>query len=191
MTELQNPVQKMWQDQPVEGIKMSVEIVQKRAAKFERRIMWRNVREYVASLIAAVLLGYFLVTAHDLLSRVTFALFIAGMAWIVVQLHRKGSSKSMPAGVDTRATLRFYRAELERQREVVTSVWSWYLAPLVPGLAVYTVGYAIKFPRPAAWAGLLLMDTIIAVAFLAIWKMNMQAARCLQRMIDDLNPAEW
>jgi predicted PurR-regulated permease PerM len=191
MTELQNPVQKMWQDQPVEGIKMPVEIVQKRAAKFERRIMWRNVREYVASLIAAVLLGYFLVTAHDLLSRVTFALFIAGMAWIVVQLHRKGSSKSMAAGVDTRTTLRFYRAELERQRKVVTSVWSWYLAPLVPGLAVYTVGYAIKFPRPAAWAGLLLMDTIIAVVFLAIWRINMQAAQCLQRMIDDLNAAEW
>lgn len=191
MTELQNPVQKLWQDQPVEGIKMSVEIVQKRAAKFERRIMWRNVREYVASLIAAVLLGYFLVTAHDLLSRVTFGLFIAAMAWIVVQLHRKGSTKSMPRGLDTRTTLRFYRAELERQREVVTSVWSWYLAPLVPGLAVYTVGYAIKFPHPSAWAGLLLMDTIIAVVFLAIWKMNMRAAQCLQRMIDDLNAAEW
>jgi hypothetical protein len=168
---------------------MSAEVIRKRAATFERRILWRNVREYVASLIAAALLGYFFATAHDVLSRVTFGLFIAAMVWIVVQLHRKGSAKSMPAGVDTLTSLRFYRAELERQREAVTNVWSWYLAPLIPGFLVHTSGYAIKFPRPAAWAGLVLMDTIVAGLFYLVWRMNMRAARCLQRMIDELNGA--
>ena len=169
---------------------MSAEIIRKRATKFERRIWWRNVREYVASLIAVALLGYFFATSHGALFRITFALFIAGMVWIVVQLHRKGSAKSMPAGVDTLTSLRFYRAELERQRAVVSNVWSWYLAPLVPGFVVYTVGYAVSFPRPAAWAGLALMDVIVAALFFAVWKMNMRAARCLQRMIDELEAAE-
>jgi hypothetical protein len=164
--------------------------IRKRAAKFERRILWRNVREYTASAIAAALLAYFLVTAHDLLSQVTFGLFIAAMVWIVVQLHRKGSVKTMPAGADTQTSLQFYRTELERQREAVSSVWSWYLAPLVPGFLVYTVGYAIKFPRPAAWARPALMDAVIAVAFYVVWKMNARAARCLQRMIDELNATE-
>jgi len=190
MNELENPVQKMWQDQPVEGIRMSAEMIHKRAAKFERRIMWRNVREYVASLIATVLFGYFLVTARDVLSRVTFGLFIAAMVWIVFQLHRKGSAKRMPLGVDTLTSLRFYRAELERQRAAVANVWSWYLAPMVPGFVVYTVGFAIRFPRPAAWAGLVLMDGMVTVMFFVIWKMNVRAARCLQRMIDELNAAE-
>src|SRR5208337_195711 len=107
---------------------------------------------------------------------------IAGLVWIVVQLHRKGSAKSMPVGVDTLTSLQFYSAELERQREAVSTVWSWYLAPLVPGFVVYTLGYAIRFPRPAAWAGLVLIDAIVAALFFGIWKLNMRAARCLERM---------
>ncbi len=190
MSEVQNPVQKIWQDQPVEGIKMSAEEIRKRAGRFERRIRWRNIREYVGSLIAVGLFVYFFSTTQGTLSRITFALFIAGMLWIVVQLHRKGSAKALPSGVDTLTSLRLYRGELERQRDVVTNVWSWYLAPLVPGFVVYTIGYAIQFQRPAAWAGLALLDAIVAGMFIVIWKMNMRAARCLTRMIEELNAAE-
>jgi len=184
--ELRNPVQKLWQDQPVEGVTMSVEVIRKRAAKFERKIRWRNVREYVAALIAAVPLGYFFVTARDVFARITFGLLIGGLAWMVVQLHRKGSVRSMPTEVSTLTSLQFYRAELERQREAVNTVWSWYLAPLIPGLLVYTVWSAIRSPRPSAWLGLALLDAVIAGMFYVIWKMNVRAARCLQRMIDEL-----
>jgi len=190
MNQLENPVQKLWQDQPVKEIKMPIEEIRRRAGRFERKIRWRNIREYVASLIAVGLFVYFLATSHDLLSRVTFALFIAAMLWIVVALHRKGSAKKLPEGADTLTSLRFYRAELERQREVVGNVWWWYLAPLVPGFVVYTIGYAVKFPRPAAWLGLALMDVIVAGMFYVIWRMNLRAARCLDKMITELNGAE-
>jgi hypothetical protein len=180
----------MWQNQPVEGIRISAETIQKRAARFERRIRWRNVREYAASLIAAALLGYFAVTSHDVLSRVVLGLFIAGLMWISVQLHRKGSSKSLPAGLDTGTSLRWYCTELERQRAAVMSVWSWYLVPMVPGFVVDTVGKAIQSPHPATWAKLLLMDAFGAAAFLLVWKINVRAARCLGRMIDELKAAE-
>ena len=169
---------------------MSPEIIRKRANKFERKILWRNAREYVAALIAAVLLGYFLVTARDLFARVTFGLFIAGLAWMVVQLHRKGSVRTMPTEISTLTSLQFYRTELERQREAVNTVWSWYLAPLIPGFLVYTVWSAIRSPRPAAWLGLALIDVVIAGVFYVVWKMNVRAARCLQRMIDELKAAE-
>lgn len=188
--ELRNPAQRLWQDQPVEGITMSVETIRKRAAKFERKILWRNVREYVAALIAAALLGYFLVTAKDVFARVTFGLFIAGLLWMVVQLHRKGSVMTMPAGLGTLTSLQFYRTQLERQREAVDTVWSWYLAPLIPGFLVYTVWSAIRSPHPATWVGLAVMDVVIAGVFYVIWKMNARAARCLQRMIDELKAAE-
>jgi len=190
MTEPQDSMQKIWQEQPVEGITMPAEVIRKRAARFERKIRWRNYREYAASLIAAAMLGYFVVTTHDALSRAAFGLFLAGLGWIVVQLHRKGAPKSMPPGLDTLTCLRFYRSELERQRAMVASVWSWYLAPLVPGMVVYTVGRAIQSPRPAAWAGLLLFDGGVAAAFLFIWKLNMRAARCLEHTIDELKRTE-
>jgi len=190
MSEQENPTQKLWQNQPVEGIRMSAEEIHKRAGNFEKRIWWRNVREYVASAVAVGLFTYFFATSHDALSRVTFALFIAGMVWIVVQLHRLGSAKSLPVGLDTSSSLRLYRAELERQLAVVKNVFWWYLAPLVPGFVVYTIGYAVKVPRPVAWAGLALMDVIIAGMFYGVWRMNMRAARCLQKMIAELNGAE-
>lgn len=169
---------------------MSMEEIHRRAGKFERKIRWRNIREYVASLIAVALFVYFFTTSHDVLSRVTFGLFIAAMLWIVISLHWKGSAKKLPHGVDTSTGLRLYRTELERQREVVRGVWWWYLAPLVPGFVVYTIGYAIKFRHPAAWLGLALMDLIVAGMFYVIWRMNMRAARCLDKMIGELNSVE-
>ena len=169
---------------------MSIEELRRRAAKFEHRIYWRNVREYLASLFVVGLLAYFFATTQDLLSRVSFGLFMAAMLWIVVQLHRKGSSKKLPSGVDTVTGLRFYRAQLERQLRALTSVWSWYLAPLVPGFVVYTIGHALKVPRLASWVGLAFMDLAAAAVFVWIGRMNQKAARCLQRMIEELNGAD-
>jgi hypothetical protein len=182
-----NSVLEIWQSQPVEVTKMSAEVLRKRASKLEHRVWWRNAREYVASLLAAVPLAYFFVTTHDVVSRVAFGLFFLGLIWIVVQLHRKGSAKRMPTGVDTVTSLHFYREELRRQRDLVTSVWSWYLAPLVPGFIVYTIGQAIRSPHPAAWAKLTLLDASVALAFFFIWKLNMRTARCIDRMIHELN----
>jgi len=190
MNQLENPVQRLWQDQPVEGIKMSIEEIRRRAGKFERRIRFRNIREYVASLIAVGLFAYFFATSHDVISRVTFGLFIAAMLWIVVSLHWKGSATRLPGEVDTLTGLRLYRAELERQRDVVRSVWWWYLAPLVPGFIVYTIGHAVKVPNPVAWLGLALIDLIVAGMFYVIWRMNMRAARCLDKMIAELSALE-
>ncbi len=187
---VENPAQKIWQGQPVEGIKMSDEAIRKRAGKFERRIWWRNIREYLGSLIAVALFLYFFATAHAVLFQLSFGLFIAAMVWVVIQLHRKGAAKNVPAGMDTSTSLQFFRAELERQRDVVSNVWPWYLAPIVPGFVIYTVAYAIAFPRPISWAGLALLDGIVAALFLAVWKMNVRAARCLQRMIDELYAGE-
>lgn len=141
--------------------------------------------------------GYFFKT-HELLFRITFALMIAGMLWIVVQLRRKASARSIPLGADTLTSLRFYRAELERQRDALNNVWPWYLAPLVPGFVAYSVAYAVRmahpsipdaFPHPMSWMRLAVLDIIIVVIFVGLWKLNQRAARRLQRKIDELNGA--
>ncbi len=186
---LHNPVQQLWQSQPLEGIKMSADAIRKRAGKFERRILWRNVREYLSSLVGAVLFGLFFAKTHDVLLRVAYVLFIAGLAWVVIQLHRKGSARSMPVSMGALPSLQFFRSELERQRDVVKSVWQWYLAPLVPGFVVLTVCYTLARPFPVGLASALLLDAAVTVLFLLVWKINMRAARCLQRIIDELDAA--
>ena len=40
--------------------------------------------------------------------------------------------------------LAYHRRELMRQRALLQSVWSWYLAPLVPGLLVFGKGVSSK-----------------------------------------------
>jgi hypothetical protein len=185
-----NPMQKIWQSQPVEITKMSAEVIRKRASKFKHRIWWRNAREYVGSLIGIALFAGFLVNTHEVLLRIAYGLFIAGMLWIVIQLRRKASARDIPMGADTSTSLQLYRAELERQRDVVKNVWPWYLAPLIPGFVLYTVAYVIAFPLPHSWLRITLLDAVIAALFFAVWKMNLRAARCLQKMIDELNGAQ-
>jgi hypothetical protein len=185
-----NPVQKIWQSQPVEVTKMSTEVLRKRAGKFQRRIWWRNFREYVGAVVGIVLFASFIGKTHEILFRAAYLLYIAGMIWVVVQLHRKASARSMPEAIGNSTCIELLRTEMERQRAVVKNVWRWYLAPLVPGFVVYTVAYALAFRRPASWAGLALLDVIIAAVFFGVWKMNMRAARCLQRKIDELRAVE-
>ncbi len=191
MNELQNnQAQQLWQSQPTEGIKMSTEAIRLRAGKFERKISHRNIREYLSSLLAALTFGYFLVTTHDVLFRIAYVLFIAGLGWVVFQLHRKGSAKTMPGAMGSSTSMQFFRNELERQRDVVNNVWSWYLAPLVPGFIVLTIASALAHPFPAGLASALLLDACVAVLFYGVWRMNARAARCLQRSIDEIRAAE-
>lgn len=186
----QTPVQSIWQNQPVEGIQMPLEVIRKRAAKFERKIVWRNVREYLSSLVAALLFAGFFTRTHDVLIRIAYVLFIAGLAWVAFQLHRKGSAKSLPAQMGASASLQYFRAELERQRDVVQNVWSWYLAPLVPGFVFLSLGYVRSMPYPKGLLAAAILDLFVAALFFGVWRLNLRAARCLQRKIDELYAVE-
>ena len=169
---------------------MSADVLRKRSGKFQRIIWWRNFREYVGAAVGIFLFSRFLIQPRGTLFRIAFVLFIAGMVWIVIQLRRKASARSMPAAIGNLTCIEFFRTEMERQRDVLKNVWPWYLAPLVPGFVVYTVAFVIAVPRPMGWAGIALLDALIATLFVAIWKWNLRSAQCLQRKIDDLNAAE-
>ena len=190
MNEVENPVQKLWQEQPVEGLQMSVEEIRRRAGKFERRIVRRNRRETLGCILVSGLFAYFMIGNHDLLFRIAYGLFIAGMIWVAVQLQRKGSIRNLPPTLGASTSLHFFRTELERQRDAVRNVWPWYLAPLVPGYLMLTIAYAIAFPQPVRWIGVAAFDGFVVLIFVGVWKMNQRAARCLQKSIDELNAAE-
>jgi hypothetical protein len=191
MNESPNQTMKeLWQRQPVEGIPMSLEKIRKRAAKFEKKIMWRNVGEYVGGAIAAVLFASFFVQSHDVLFKVAFALMIAGLGYMAYQLHRKASARSMPADLGTANSLQFHRSELERQRDFISHIWRWYLGPLIPGMVVLTVASALANSSSHGLVRLAISDAIMAFSVILVWRLNVRAARCLQRSIDELYTAE-
>ena len=47
----------VWQNQPLEGIRISVGEIRHRAGKFQNKVYWRNAREYVAGIGVVVLFG--------------------------------------------------------------------------------------------------------------------------------------
>jgi hypothetical protein len=85
--------------------------------------------------------------------------------------------------------LDFFRRELERQRDLVGSVWSWYLGPLIPGWVVLMVALARINPGHLRHFGLTFaaFNLFAALVFVLIWRLNLWAARRLQRRIDELN----
>jgi hypothetical protein len=181
----------LWQGQPTEGVRMSIEQVQASAGSFQRKIQWRNAREYVAAAAVVVFFGFQFVRTGDLVARLGFGLIIAGMCYMVWHLYFKGAWRPLPRDAGLSNCIEFQRRELERQRDLLSHVWSWYLGPLIPGLAVLIVDFAFASQGRIKHNGLFVAAYSLFVAgiFFGIAKLNSNAARTLQRRIDELDEA--
>ncbi len=188
----QDELRSAWQNQPGENLVMSLEEIRRRAGKFQHRIWWRNAREYAAVAIGVVVFGYYFTLLPNPVGRAGCVLTIAGALYVAYQLHRRASSEAAPAGGAFEHCLGFHRRGLERQRDALESVWSWYLGPLIPGLVVFITGTSIAAPIPIRFR---VLTTAISLAFvgLVFWlvaKLNQSAARKLQTKIDELKALE-
>jgi hypothetical protein len=159
-----------------------LEAIQRSSAEFEARIRRRNLREYIAAGVVLVIFSVNLVTTHIAGARVGFALIIAGILYVAYQLHTRGSAKSVPASASFAGHVDFYRQELERQRDLLRHIWSWYLGPLIPGMVVLMLSAGIAHPRPQTLAGAALVGGV----FLAVAKLNQKGVQRLQRKIDEI-----
>ena len=165
---------KIWQEQPVEGKVISMEEIRRRAGKFEKRIDRRNLREYAGAAIVTVVFSFAFFKFHDLLTRVGSVLCVAGTAYVVAQLYFRSSPRTLPADLALTCSVEFYRTELVRQRDLLRSVFSWYLAPLLPGLLVFTRGKI----------GMIVLDVVV---FGGVWWLNQWVAKGLTRQIEELD----
>ena len=128
---------------------VTLEDLMKHETKFARTIQWRNVREYVA---AAVVISVFTALAFGphgpralrLTARVGCLLIVAATIFVAARLRSRGTPSPAPAAdATTRDHLAHYRAELIRQRDLLASVPRWYLAPFLPGMALFFAGVAL------------------------------------------------
>lgn len=171
---------------------MSIAQIQASATKFQRKIGWRNVREYVAAIAVVLFFAYEFWRAGDPLARIGFGMIIAGTIYVVAHLYLKGAGSPLPRDAGLSSYIEFQRRELVRQRDLLSSVWRWYLGPLVPGLAVLIVAFWRANPGHLKFMGLYaaIYAGVVAALFLGIARMNTSAARKLQRQIDELDEAE-
>jgi len=187
-------LQEIWQCQPTEGIKMSADEIRNRALRFEKRIFWRNTREYAGALIAAAVFAVSFVRIDDIGMRAAFAVLIAGLGYVVYELHKRAAA--IPASeMGAKPYLQFHRQELERQRDYLRHIWRWYLGPLVPGmLALAAASVRLAHARLHSLSALALLKglgplAVIFILFVLVWKINDWAANALQKEIDALSAA--
>jgi len=184
-----DPIQ-VWQSQPVEPLIMSIDEIRKKASKFQRRIRGRNLRETVASFVAIGIFALFFKWYPDPVQRIGSCLTIAGYLYVIWRMNGPAAAGRVPLDATFESCLTFHRRELARQRDLLRTVWRWYLGPLVPGLAVSIIGVMARRARhPSDWLRVLPFLIVLPVVFWIIGRLNGRAADCLQRHIDDLERA--
>jgi hypothetical protein len=150
----------------------------------ERRVQRRNLAEYAAALIVVAFVLRSVWIASSGVLAVGGTALLAGIAYVTYRLHAFGSARTMPSDLATGSCVEFHRAELERQRDLLQNVWTWYLLPFWPGIGLILIGATME--RPDRWP-FALGTAVLAVlmAFQIAW-MNKRSARTLQEMIDRL-----
>ena len=193
--EARNDMTSVWKNQSLCAIAISPEQVRGRALKLQRRILWRNVGEYLAGIVVVAAFSYYIWLFPSLVVRVGSALVIAGTLFVAHNLHKRGSARSVPADMARRTCVEFHREELVRQRDLVRSAWTWYLLPFVPGVVVFLFGlyrWTMQQPNAPAHAGEIAKAYWVTAAgmacvFAGIGLLNSWAAGKLQREIDALD----
>jgi hypothetical protein len=189
-----DPLQKLWTQQTQEPFTMSLADVHLHAQRFQSRIRNRNMIEYVAAATVVAVFGWTAVTVPEPIVRAGAGLIMAGALYVCWQLYRLGRAATrseLAAGAQSWAA--YHRGELVRQREALHTVWSWYLAPFVPGMVVFLAGVSFTETNPAPLAARLAVFLagagLMAAVFAVIAWLNAQAVKKIDAQIAALDHA--
>jgi hypothetical protein len=185
-------IRNLWQAQGSGDAPLTLEELRKKGAKFRTTIARRNLREYVAVALMVPYFIYFAWTAGLPLMRVGNGLLAAALLYMAYQLHRRAPASPASGELAWKNCLAFHRAQLERQRDALSGIWSWYLGPLIPGFVMVSIAISIPLFHKSIRAGLLSLIWVVlpAVVFWQVARINKGAAARIQRQIDELEAAE-
>jgi hypothetical protein len=183
----------LWQSQKVEPRQFSPEELGRLQRYFNRKIWWRNAREYAAGVLVFIFFGWSTVRAPNWEGRVGSALIVIGGAYVLWHLHQHGSARPETPGAAAGACRGYYRANLERQRRLLAGVPRWYLAPFAPGYVMLVVS-KIRF-FGGVTPNIVVTLVLGAVVTVAVLWLNAKGATQLEQRlraldaIDSPNPS--
>lgn len=187
-----DPLQKLWTQQTQEPFTMSLADIHLHARRFQSRVRLRNTMEYVAAAFVVVFFGWTALTVPEPIVQAGAGLIMAGALYVCWQLYRLGRAATrgeLDAGAQSWAA--FHRGELMRQRDALRTVWSWYLAPFVPGMLVFLAGVSFTEANPAPLPARLVVFLagvgMMAAVFAVIAWINALAVKKLEAQIAALD----
>jgi len=161
--------------------------LQRAAKRLRRRVLIRNLSEWGA---AAGLVAFCVTRIWEverLLARLGFLGMALAALYVSFELHRRGRVAASPASSSTESYRRAHVGALERQAQLLESVWRWYLLPLVPGITLVHLDAAFAgLARSGAQATIIWLVSAASLLFtigifLGVAALNRRAARALRR----------
>jgi hypothetical protein len=180
--------QEIWQLQALEAPRVSAAYMRHRASDLARRTQIRNRSEYAIGVPGVLFIAwccwrYFL---HRPVMLAGLALTVLPLVYVAFRWHRLASAAQVPEDAGVLDSLRFYRRELERQRDARQGNWRRWLLPVVPGLITLLASFVLEL-NPIPWA-LVAFEAIVIVGGPSLTvAFEEWSARRLQREIDALD----
>lgn len=184
-----DPLQSLWTKQQQEPFVMSLTDIHARAERFQTRVRWRNWMEYAASAVVVFAFGNIALITPDWGIRVSAVLIILGVCYVSWKLATFAGATRKDAAV---SWADFHRAELVRQHQALSTVWRWYLAPLMPGMLVFILATVFRpedVPLLARIVIGVLAAGFVAAVFAGIAHLNKVGAERLRADIEALDRA--
>lgn len=174
--------QSLWLSQGKEQDPMTLADIHAKARTLETRVQRRNAIEYVACGVALVGFLPTLLNPRSWMMQAGAGLIMLAILFVAWQLHRRGSAEATPQPGEP--LLEAYRRQLVRQRDALRTAGLWYVAPVVPGMALMMLGSWLQLH--ASGPSILACSAIAALVLTWIWLRNLRGAKRLQKRIDEL-----
>jgi len=182
---LPGDVKRLWQELAENPVPVSADALRREAGRWGGGVRLRN--WFVASLAVVVIAAYsfFFFISKTMLGRIGSLLSIAGAVNVIVQFLKRPARRLPDAGAVE--CVRFYRAELERQRDFHRGkgIMAWLL-PVLPGPIVFNIAAALALPAIARLVALELAGMLL-IAAIVVPVLNLRMAAKYQKRIDALD----
>jgi hypothetical protein len=186
-----NDPQKIWQNQPTEAIKMSLEEIRRRAHKLQTKARLAAVSQIVMGLVLCVLFARSAARADAVVTRIGWGILSLWAAYVAYPAYKWIWGGTLAADTTLSTSLDFYRKELERSHDYVQHIWRRL------GLTFCFVGLAVVIVPPLILLGTprLLLKAVPFFVLLATWlaiffPLRRRQQRRLQQEIDELKALE-
>jgi hypothetical protein len=181
---LPNDLKVFCQELTTNPVQLTLDDLRKEEGKLRKGIRKRSVMGGGVALIAGGFWAVLFFVFPNVLQRIGSVLTVVGAGFLLIQLRMR-PARVMPDMGETES-IRFYRAELERQRDFHRGWWLWSrLIILLPGPVVWMVGSVRAWPKATTLTWWTLAAFLILAAIAV--PLNLRLARQYQRRIDALD----
>jgi hypothetical protein len=187
-----NDPQKIWQNQPTEAIKMSLDEIRRKAHKLQTKARLAAASQIVMGLVLCVLFARSAARADAVVTRIGWGMLSLWAAYVAYPAYKWIWAGTLAADGTLSTSLDFYRRELERSHDYVQHIWRRLgLTFCFAGLAVVIVPPLLSVLRTPR----MLVNAVPFFVLLATWlavffPMRKRQQRRLQQEIDELKALE-